>query len=171
MGRFWRDRCLKARIAGRNFPRPPNGGPSWCYVKTIQIDLSSRDNQNPVHDGIGGQHAHGAVVELPDEVADALIGLKCAFPVDGSSLIAAQQAAKEQRERQRLAQERAAAVSRMRLHDELPPEVRALVHEHGDEATEAYLAHQQELDEQPTPEQIELKRRRGGRPRKHPRPT
>ena len=136
-------------------------------MKTIQIDLSSRDNQNPVHDGIGGQHAHGAVVELPDEVADALIGLKCAFPVDGSSLIAAQQAAKEQRERQRLAQERAAAVSRMRLHDELPPEVRALVHEHGDEATEAYLAQQQAHDEQPAPDQV-LKRR-PGRPRKHPR--
>lgn len=149
-------------------------------MKTVQIDLSQRTNKSPVSDGIGGKHAHGAVVQLPDEVADALIGLKVAFPVDGSSLIEAQRKAKEQAEVNRLAEQRAAAARRMALHDNLPPDVRAAVHEHGDEATEAYLAHlqQQEAEaerarikafNEPFRQQPHLAPRRRGRNRKQPR--
>lgn len=142
-------------------------------MKTVKIDLSQRPTQNPVSDGIGGEHAHGTIVELPDEVADALIGLKCAYPVDGSSLIAAQQAAKARADADRMAQAKAAAQRRMNLHDNLPAEVRQAVHEHGDEATEAYLealnaAHQREAQQQQRAPQ-ELVKRPRGRPRKHPR--
>ncbi len=117
-------------------------------MKTIQIDLTSRTNKSPVSDGIGGQHADGAVVELPDEVADALIGLKIAFPVDGSSLIAAQAAAKEREEADRVQRVKVTAMRQMQIHDSLPADVRALVHEHGDEVTEDYLAQVREEDEQ-----------------------
>ena len=105
-------------------------------MKTIQIDLTSRTKKSPVSDGIGGQHADGAVVELPDEVADALIGLKIAFPVDGSSLIAAKAAAKEREKADKIQRIKVAAMRQMQLHDSLPADVRALVHEHGDEVTE-----------------------------------
>ncbi len=115
-------------------------------MKTIQIDLSARTNKKPISDGAGGQHADGAVVQLPDEIADALIGLKVAFPVDGSSLIAAQAAAKERAEADRVQRIKVAAMRQMQVHDSLPPEVRAMVHEHGDEVTEQYLAHVREQD-------------------------
>lgn len=146
-------------------------------MKTVQIDLSQRANKSPVSDGVGGKHAHGAVVQLPADVADALIGLKVAFPVDGSSLIEAQRKAKEQAEINRLAEQRAAAARRMQLHDNLPPDVRAAVHEFGDEATEAYLAHLQQQEAEAERARVEafnqppahLAPRRRGRPRKQPR--
>lgn len=145
-------------------------------MKTIQIDLTARTNKSPVSDGIGGQHAHGAVVELPDEIADALIGLKIAFPVDGSSLIAAKAAAKEREEAERVQRVKVAAMRQMQLHDSLPAEVRALVHEHGDEVTEQYLAHKQAEEEASARPMYPIQQiypadpvRRRGRPRKHPR--
>ncbi len=137
-------------------------------MKTVQIDLTARPTMNPISDGIGGQHKHGAVVELPDEIADALIGLKAAFPVDGSSLIEAKEAAKQRLADDLMAQQHAAAKRSMNLHDNLPAEVRAAVHEHGDEVTETYLASLQEQDAQPSPAPAQFKRPRG-RPRKHPR--
>ena len=138
-------------------------------MKTVQIDLTQRPNMHPVSDGIGGEHKHGAIVELPDDVADALIVLKCAFPVDGSSLIGAKEAAKIKAAADIQAQIHAQAKRAMRLHDNLPAEVRAAVHEHGDEATESYLAHLQEQIEQPSINPTAPFKRPRGRPRKQPR--
>ena len=131
-------------------------------MKTVKFDLSKRAKPDqPVHDGVGGVHAHDSIAELPDDVANEMIALGCAFPVDGSSLISAKQRGEEKRAADMIAQQKARAVQAMRLHDNLPAEVREAVHEFGDEATESYLAHQQETQaSEPFPDEPPQRRHR-----------
>ena len=131
-------------------------------MKTVKFDLSKRPRPDmPVSDGRGGNHAHNSIAELPDDVADEMIALGCAYPVDGSSLISAKQRGEEKRAADMIAVQKARAIQAMRLHDNLPAEVRAAVHEFGDEATESYLAHQQETQvSEPFPDEPPQRRHR-----------
>lgn len=131
-------------------------------MKTVKFDLSKRPRPDmPVSDGRGGNHAHNSIAELPDDVADEMIALGCAYPVDGSSLISAKQRGEEKRAADMIAVQKARAIQAMRLHDNLPAEVRAAVHEFGDEATESYLAHQQETQaSEPFPDDPPQRRHR-----------
>lgn len=107
-------------------------------MKTIKIALPPE--RKNVHDGLGGIHINGAVVELPDETADALVAMKLAAFADASSAIDAAKAHKERADIERMAQQKARARSAMAVHDALPAEVRVAVHELGDDVTEDYLA-------------------------------
>ena len=131
-------------------------------MKTVKFDLSKRPRPDmPVSDGRGGTHAHDSIVELPDDVADEMIALGCAYPVDGSSYISAKQRGEEKRAADLIAEQKQVSMRAMRLHDNLPADVREAVHEHGDEATEAYLAHQQEaLLSEPFPDEPRQRRKR-----------
>lgn len=95
-----------------------------------------------MHDGLGGVHTDGTVVELPDEVADAFIAAKLAVFVDGSSAIKAREDAKVVAEQQAFALQKRRAEQMMMVHDAMPKEVRELAMEHGDEAIEDFLAEQ-----------------------------
>lgn len=127
-------------------------------MKTIKIVLPpSRKN---VHDGLGGIHVNGDVVELPDETADALVAMKLAAFADASSAIDAERAHKERAEIERMAQQKARARSAMAVHDALPAEVRVAVHELGDDVTEDYLAGLERDDSEPAPSKPNRRQRR-----------
>lgn len=129
-------------------------------MKTIKIALPPE--RKNVHDGLGGIHINGAVVELPDETADALVAMKLAAFVDASSAIDAARAHRERADIERMAQQKARARSSMAVHDSLPAEVRVAVHELGDDVTEDYLAGLNREAEEPD----EPIKRGRGRPRK-----
>ncbi len=130
-------------------------------MKTIKIVLPPE--RKNIHDGIGGVHVNGDVVTLPDETADALVALKFAAFADASSALDAAKAHEARAEAARMAQQKARARAAMAVHDSLPEQVRAAVHEHGDDVTEDYLAgiarESETLPGLPEP-------RRRGRPRK-----
>lgn len=132
-------------------------------MKTIKIVLPPE--RKNVHDGLGGVHVNGDVVELPDETADALVAMKLAAFADTSSAIDAAKAHKERADLERMAQQKARARSSMAVHDSLPADVRAAVHEHGDDVTEDYLAGIAREHESETLPGLPEPRRRG-RPRK-----
>lgn len=107
-------------------------------MKLIKVTLPK--GRHNVHDGLGGVHQDGAVVDLPDETADALVSMKLAVFADESSRLEAERAHKARADDARLAEQKHRSRQAMSVHDALPPEVRAAVHEHGDDVTENYLA-------------------------------
>ena len=112
-------------------------------MKTIRIDTKTKLShvENPtVADGLGGVHAHGAVVELPDETAAALVSLGFGDYVDATIKAKAVQQATEDAAARMQAQRQAAARHNMEIWDSLPPGVRARAREDGDSVIEDYLA-------------------------------
>ena len=132
-------------------------------MKTVKMVLTGK--KKPIADGIGGKHADGAVVSLPDAIADQFVASKLAVFVDGSSSIEAAAANKVRRDEAVMAQRKAMAMRAMQIHDNLPADVRSQVHEAGDEATERYLAHLSSIEGDDV-DAAPVKRKRG-RPRKH----
>lgn len=112
----------------------------------VALKITLPEHMQDVHDGLGGVHRNGAVVRLPASVADAFLSRKLAVPADGGMIAQAQQQAAERQAVADAAGQQARSRAAMALHDNLPPEVRQAVHEHGDEVVEEYLAHQQELE-------------------------
>lgn len=133
-------------------------------MKTVKMTLTGK--KKPVSDGLGGRHADGAVVQLPDDVADQFVAMKVAVFVDGSSSIEAAEANKQRQAEAIMAQRKAMAARAMAIHDALPADVRQAVHEDGDEVTERYLAHLSSVEGADVVEALPIKRKRG-RPRKH----
>ena len=101
-----------------------------------------------VHDGgLGGVHALGkilAVVDKPDDqcaigsevprwIADLFISKDLAVIEDGAGVGSAKKRGKEIAEEAVRATQKAVADSQMRGYDDMPPELRALAQEHGDE--------------------------------------
>lgn len=100
------------------------------------------------HDGgLGGVHALGkvlAVVDKPDDqcaigsevprwIADLFISKQMAEIEEGAGLIAARERGKKVSEEAARATQKAVADSQMRGYDDMPPELRALSQEYGDE--------------------------------------
>jgi hypothetical protein len=131
-------------------------------MKTVKITLTGK--KKPIHDGVGGVHSDGAIVELPDAIADQFVAIKVAVFVGDMSSIAAIAANKERADESRIAQIKARASRAMQIHDALPADVRQAVHEDGDEVTERYLAG---IDDADASVAEPIKRPRG-RPRKNP---
>lgn len=107
-------------------------------MKVIQIKLAGTNRQE-VHDGLGGIHKEGDLVKLPDETADILVGAKLAIFVDGNSELKVHQQSKERADQERLALQKRRSEQAMKLHENLPPEVR-LASQENPEAVEDYLA-------------------------------
>lgn len=132
-----------------------------------QVRITLPEGRADVHDGVGGIHKQGQMVELPDEVADQFVAMRLAVFLDDSSRIEAERANKARADDSRIAQQRARAVQSMSVHDALPAEVRHVVHEEGDEATEDYLARlASKLHEGDMPPEGLPPKRPRGRPRK-----
>ena len=77
-----------------------------------------------VHDGLGGVHKAGDIAVLPAEVAQIFIEKNCgveASDVEYAEAIAKAEAVLDDK---RMAENKAAAVQRMRVHDAMPPDVR-----------------------------------------------
>lgn len=108
-------------------------------MKSVKITLKGTPRTD-ISDSAGHVYKDGDEVELPDADADLFVTLKCAVFVDGSSVIQAAANAKERTAASEQATQRHRSQQAMALHDALPPEVRAEVHEHGDEVVENYLA-------------------------------
>jgi hypothetical protein len=108
-------------------------------MKTIQVKLD-HTTRSDLHDGLGGVHKHGAVVSLPDDIADQLVAAKLAIFLDGSSAIKATAANKAAQEARIQAARQHSAKMRMELYDTLPKEVRARADEEGDSVIEDYLS-------------------------------
>lgn len=106
----------------------------------ITINASSRgraDGSLPmIHDGLGGKHAHGSVVDLPDDVAGNLISAGLGHAASAEDSLKAKAAAEEKANAARQAH----AARDMALWDSLPPDVRARAAEEGDGVVEDYLA-------------------------------
>lgn len=116
--------------------------------------------KKPAHDGLGGKHADGAIVDLPDGTALRMIAAGTAAPVEGGA-IAIRKQAEEHSDRLRLAQQQARARQSMIVHDSMPEDVRHAVYEHGDEVTETYLAELDRQDSELTqPSKLNRKQRR-----------
>jgi hypothetical protein len=111
-----------------------------------------------LHDGLGGVHKQGDVVELPAEVAYVAIGRHMAELVDSEAIIEHVRQAEEDMRARHLAEQQALSAKRMRLFDSLPPDVRARARELGEEAVDDYIATLLPKAEQP-------KRRRGRPPK------
>jgi hypothetical protein len=112
-----------------------------------------------VHDGLGGVHNKGDVVALPDDVVQVFLARNLAIPADASDVAGAILRAK-QAESDRLADLfKSEAVSRMRVFDAMPPEVRAAARELGEDPITDHL--NQLAREAATPP-----KRPRGRPRK-----
>ena len=144
-------------------------------MKSVRITLAGTGRVD-LHDGIGGVHLDGHMVELPDEIADAFVAAKLAVFLDGSSAIEAGKLAKERAEAHAVAEQKRRAEQMMHLHDNLPKEVRELAAEHGDDVVEDFLAEQvrlaqvhaspRALDAAIEGDDIDPPKRRRGRPRK-----
>jgi hypothetical protein len=145
-------------------------------LKVIRFDFSLDPRhaaRKDWHDGVGGVHRHGDIVHLPDEAADAAIAAKAAVAAAGSDAESYQLVKKREEARQeaaRIASQQYMAQQRMAVYDALPADVRAAVHENGDEVVEAYIAEQQQAAaaeaEQEAIAEIVPERRKRGRPRK-----
>ena len=112
-----------------------------------------------VHDGLGGVHKAGDVVELPLDVAQIFFARNCAVPVTDEDVIEHVRKAEEEMKARHFAELQALAAKRMRLFDSLPPDVRARARELGEEAIDEYIGTLTPKAEQPKP-------RRRGRPPK-----
>lgn len=112
-----------------------------------------------VHDGLGGVHRAGDVVELPMDVAAIFLQRNCAVPVSNEDVIAHVRKAEEDMRARHLAEQQALAAKRMRLFDMLPASVRAQAREHGEEAVDAYISSLTPKEDKPAP-------KRRGRPPK-----
>ena len=77
------------------------------------------------------------------KVADVLINLGQVIPADGSSAIKAKERGKAITEEQRQASRKRTAEIAHVVFDDMPPELRALAREHGDEVTNLYIEHLQ----------------------------
>lgn len=92
------------------------------------------------HDGLGGVHKFGDVVELPLDVALVGLSRKKVELVEREDIIEHVRKAEEDMRARHLAEQQVLAAKRMRLFDALPAEVRAVAREHGDEAVDAFLS-------------------------------
>jgi hypothetical protein len=110
------------------------------------------------HDGLGGVHRAGDIVELPADVALVGLSRKKVELVDPEAIVEHVRQAEEDMRARHLAEQQALAAKRMRLFDNLPPEVRAKVREVGEEAVDEYIASL-------TPRAEPPKRRRGRPPK------
>lgn len=110
------------------------------------------------HDGLGGVHRLGDVVELPADVASIGLARKKVELVDREDVIEHIRQAEEDMRARHLAEQQFLAAKRMRLFDSLPPEVRERARETGEEAVDEYIATLTPVREQP-------KRRRGRPPK------
>lgn len=111
-----------------------------------------------VHDGLGGVHRAGDVVELPLDVAQIFLARNCAVPVSDEDVIAHVRKAEEDMRARHYAEQQALAAKRMRLFDSLPPDVRARARELGEEAIDDYIGSLTPKAEQPA-------KRRGRQPK------
>lgn len=102
-----------------------------------------------VHDGLGGVHRAGDVVELPLDVAQIFLARNCAVPVSDEDVIAHVRKAEEDMRARHYAEQQALAAKRMRLFDSLPPDVRARARELGEEAIDDYIGSLTPKAEQP----------------------
>jgi len=92
-----------------------------------------------VHDGLGGVHKAGDIAVLPAEVAQIFIEKNCgveASDVEYAEAIAKAEAVLDDK---RMAENKAAAVQRMRVHDAMPADVREAAREIGDDAITTHL--------------------------------
>ena len=128
-------------------------------MKTVKITLGDPPGRQ-VHDSEGRKHADGTIVTLSDADADLFVSRRLAVFVDESSRIEAERANRERHEAGRLAQQKRRSEQAMMVHDSLPAEVRAVVHEMGDEVTETYLAGLAREDDEPKPAKLNRKQRR-----------
>jgi|GEM_PF-6650542 len=110
------------------------------------------------HDGLGGVHKQGDVVELPADVAFVGLSRKKVELVEPEDVREHIRKAEEDMKARHLAEQQALSAKRMRLFDALPPEVRAAARETGEEAVDDYIATLTPTVEQP-------KKRRGRPPR------
>lgn len=108
-------------------------------MKKIRITLEGT-GRTDVHDGLGGVHKHGHIIEVPDDVANAFVAAKLAVIADGSSTITAIAEHKEAVSTQQMQAEKARAEAAMRTFDRLPPEVREVAREDGDAVIEDHIA-------------------------------
>ncbi len=122
--------------------------------KTIKIDLTKRVTEFmplerlDISDGHGGVHRHGAVVELPDDVAGAFLEAGLGHIATAEHVQKAKQEALDAADARRIANDKAKAEWRMAIHDSMPPELRQAAQEN-EEVTEIYLAGLMESDGQP----------------------
>lgn len=110
------------------------------------------------HDGLGGVHKQGDIVELPADVAMVGLSRRMVELVDSEAIIEHVRKAEEDMRARHLAEQQALAAKRMRLFDSLPPEVRERARECGEEAIDEYIGTLTPKEEQP-------KRRRGRPPK------
>lgn len=111
------------------------------------------------HDGLGGVHKQGDIVELPADVAMVGLSRRMVELVDSEAIIEHVRKAEEDMRARHFAEQQALAAKRMRLFDSLPPDVRARARELGEEAIDEYIGTLTPKAEQPKP-------RRRGRPPK-----
>ena len=100
-----------------------------------------------VHDGLGGVHKAGDIAVLPAEIAQIFIDKNCgveASEAEHAAAIAKAEAALDDR---RMAENKAAAVQRMRVHDAMPSDVREAAREIGDDAITLHLNEIAKADE------------------------
>jgi len=106
----------------------------------VQVRIKIAHTARPdIHDGLGGVHHHGDVVELPDEVAIAFVAGGFADLIGAGSYAKVTEASKAADDARALITRHASARVQQDLYDSLPPEVRALAREHGQAVVEEYL--------------------------------
>jgi hypothetical protein len=102
---------------------------------TKSVRITVRD----VHDGLGGVHHHGDIVEFDAELADFLISRGQAERVQRAEVREAVANAVDMSIERNLREVKSQAEARQAIYDSLPPEVRALAREHGDDVVRVYL--------------------------------
>lgn len=108
-------------------------------MKSIRIKLDHTTRPD-VADGHGGVWLHDDECTIPDEAADALVGLGLAEFTDGSSTIKAKAAHAVRADASRLATAKSRAEAADAVLESMPPEWRARVYEEGDGVIEEWLA-------------------------------
>lgn len=106
-------------------------------MKVVHIKLAETTRKD-LHDGLGGVHKDGDIVKLPDDVADLFVSLKLATFVDGNSELKVHQQSAARAEAERIALQKRRSEQAMKLHDNLPAEVRIAAKE-DPEVVEDYL--------------------------------
>lgn len=116
-----------------------------------------------VHDGLGGVHKRGDVVEFERELADLIVSKGMGVVLgDGdyrAEIARADDMAKARDAANRAADLKAQAERRMRVYDELPSAVREMAQEHGDEVVDEFLKPDDPLEQ--ILDAAEPKRKRG----------
>ena len=100
-----------------------------------------------VHDGLGGVHKLGDVVEFEGALADFFVSRGQAEIVDREALKEAATKASDLERQRRQAAIKNDAMRSMRVFDALPPEVRAAAAEHGDAVIDQFLQPNEPLGE------------------------